>query len=276
MTAPSSAVMTKHVANDGAATPGSLRSLAVTIGPSVVLDAAFALTTAMTLDGIVRQPKGGFARVYRPIAALGAAAPWIYLLALRRWVLHWGATEVEVSQELPGDDVIPDPAWQSTRAIDIAAPVEEVWPWLAQMGQDRGGLYSYDWLENIAGLDFHNADRIVPEWQDVQVGDTVRFAPGQDTLLVSRVEPNQCLVWRLLKREPSSGPVWVDATWSFVLRATDAGHTRLIQRFRFGARPGALGLVYTAVMEVPHFVMERRMLLGIRERAERRTSAVVL
>jgi hypothetical protein len=98
---------------------------------------------------------------------------------------RWGATPAEVDATLPGDEVVVDPVWQSTRAIDIAAPVSDVWPWLAQMGQDRGGLYSYDWLENIAGLDFHNADHIVPEWQDVQAGDFVRFAPEQDTLVVA-------------------------------------------------------------------------------------------
>src|ERR671925_400759 len=80
----------------------------------------------------------------------------------------------------------------------LRSAVVTVWPWLAQMGQDRGGLYSYDWLENLAGLEFHSADRIVPEWQAVQVGGIVRFAPQQDTLVVTQVESNHCLVWRVL------------------------------------------------------------------------------
>ena len=135
------------------------------------------------------------------------------------------------------------------------------------MGQDRGGLYSYDWLENLAGLEIHSANLIVPEWQTVQVGGIVRLAPKQDTMVVTQVEPNRCLVWRVLNpstHEPA------DATWAFVIRPIDTMHTRLIQRFRFGARPRLLGAVfYTALIEIPHFVMERKMLLGIRARAER-------
>jgi hypothetical protein len=181
--------------------------------------------------------------------------------------LHWGATRDEVEDQLPGDEIVARPSWQSTRAIDIAAPVEQVWPWLAQMGEDRGGLYSYDWLENLAGLEFHSANRIVLDWQTVQVGGIVRFAPKQDTMVVTQVEPNHCLVWRVLNpstHEPA------DATWAFVLRPIDATHIRLIQRFRFGVGPRLLGAIfYTALIEIAHFVMERKMLLGIRARAER-------
>ena len=93
------------------------------------------------------------------------------------------------------------------------------------MGQDRGGLYSYDWLGNLAGLEFHSADRIVSEWQNVQVGGLVRFAPKQDTLVVMQVQPNHCLVWRVLNpstHEPT------DATWAFVITSIDATHTRLM------------------------------------------------
>src|SRR5207248_11085548 len=112
------------------------------------------------------------------------------------------------------------------------------------------------WLENLAGLEFHSADRIVPEWQHVQVADIVRFAPKQDTLVVSRVEPNRYMVWRVLNpsthkvADAGSGAVWVDATWAFVLHQVDAQHCRLIQRFRFGVRPRVLGVLYTALMEI--------------------------
>jgi hypothetical protein len=173
---------------------------------------------------------------------------------------------MEVEANLPGDLFVREPAWQSTRAIDIAAGVDSVWPWLAQMGQDRAGLYSYAWLENLAGLDFHNADRLVSEWQSVHVGDTVRFAPHQDTLSVASVEPHRFLVWRLFKpgtHQPA------EATWAFVVRPVDAHRTRLIQRFRFGIGPRAIaGPIYIALMEIPHFIMERSMLRGIRRRAE--------
>lgn len=261
-------------AHDAQSSWNGIRSLAVTVGPSLVLDALVAVGTAVAAADIVR-PRFEKHRVPQLVAPLIAAAAAGYMLKVRPWVLHWGATDAEVNASLPGDELILDPAWQSTRAIHIAAPAEAVWPWLAQMGQDRGGLYSYDWLENLAGLDFHSADRIVPEWQHVQVGEIVRFAPNQDTLVVSRVEPNECLVWRVLNpathqaADSSSGPIWVDATWSFVLLRVDEQHSRLIQRFRFGIRPRLLGVLYTALIEIPHFVMERRMLLGIRERAER-------
>jgi hypothetical protein len=199
--------------------------------------------------------------------ALGAIVPWVYLLGVRPWVLHWGALADEVTRTLPGDDLVPEPAWTSTRAVTIAAPPEAVWPWLAQMGQNRGGLYSYEWLENLAGLEFHNADRIRPEWQDVAAGDIVRFAPEQDTLTVALVEPNHALVWHMLDpRTHQAAPV----TWTFVLEAKAPDRTRLIQRFRVGGEPRWLvGAVYTLLIEIPHFIMEQAMLRGIRERAER-------
>ena len=244
-----------------------LRSAVVTLGPSVLLIGLLKASTLAAIAGFVRRPRSRLGRLIWPAATCLAAVPWAYLAAVRPWVLHWGATRDEVGDELPGDEIVPRPSWQSTRAIDIAAPVEQVWPWLAQMGEDRGGLYSYDWLENLAGLEFHSADRIVPEWQDVQVGDIVRFAPKQDTMVVTQVEPNHCLVWRVLN--PSTHQP-ADATWAFVIRPIDATHTRLIQRFRFGAGPRLLGAIfYTALIEIPHFVMERKMLLGIRARAER-------
>jgi polyketide cyclase/dehydrase/lipid transport protein len=244
-----------------------LRSAVVTLGPSVLLIGIFKASTLAAIASLAQRPRSGLGRMIWPAATLLAGVPWAYLAAVRPWVLHWGATRDEVGDELPGDEIVLRPSWQSTRAIDIAAPVEQVWPWLAQMGEDRGGLYSYDWLENLAGLEFRSADRIVPEWQDVKVGDIVRFAPKQDTLVVAQVEPNHCLVWRILN--PSTHQP-VDATWAFVIRPIDATHTRLIQRFRFGAGPRLLGAIfYTALIEIPHFVMERKMLLGIRARAER-------
>jgi hypothetical protein len=107
----------------------------------------------------------------------------------------------------------------------------------------------------------------VREWQAVSVGDTVRFAPHQDTLSVIRVEPNHCLVWRVFKPATREH---ADATWAFVLFPVDARHTRLIQRFRFGIGPRPIsGALYTALIEIPHFIMERRMLVGIRARAEK-------
>jgi hypothetical protein len=244
--------------------PNSLRSALVTFGPSLLLIGFAAAATVATMVRLVRYGPG---RGRLGIAALGALAPWAYLLAIRPWVLHWGARPDELARQLPGDDLVPEPVWMSTRAVSIATPGAAVWPWLAQMGQDKGGLYSYTWLENLAGLAFRNADRIHPEWQAVAPGDLVRLAPDQDALTVARVEPNRALVWQILDpRTQQPAP----ATWAFVLEPDRPGHTRLIQRFRMGGRPGwLLGAGYTLLVEIPHFVMERRMLVGIRERAER-------
>jgi hypothetical protein len=236
----------------------------VAFGPSLLLVILSVAATVASLRGLLAalrgrgRPSGG--------PSLVAMAPWVYLLAIRPWVLHWGARPDELRRELPGDALVPHPAWASTRALTVAAPASAVWPWLAQMGQDKGGLYSYQWLENLAGLDFHNADRIHPEWQEVRVGDVVRFAPGQDTLTVARVEPNRALLWQILDprtRQPAP------ATWAFVLEPVGPDHIRLIQRFRIGGQPRWLiAAGYTLLVELPHFLMERRMLLGIRERAE--------
>ncbi|MEM8532269.1 MAG: hypothetical protein AAGF95_15595 [Chloroflexota bacterium] len=120
----------------------------------------------------------------------GTLAASAYWLLLRPWYLHWGATDIDCERRLPGDDLIPRPYTQSTRAITIAASARDIWPWIVQIGQERGGFYSYDWLENLIGLDIHSADRIRPELQHLQVGDLIRFAPdGGPGMLVAALEP---------------------------------------------------------------------------------------
>jgi hypothetical protein len=144
---------------------------------------------------------------------------------------------------------------QATRAVTIEAPVEEVWPWLAQIGQDRAGFYSYSWLENLAGCQLRNADEIHPEWQEREVRETVKlhWASG---LEVTRFERNR---------------VFALGGWYFVLEPED-GRARLIARSRFPR--GLAGLAYGMLLELPHFIVERKMLLGIKERAERRAEEV--
>lgn len=107
------------------------------------------------------------------IAASAAAAAIVYRRVIEPWHQRWGAIDDEVAAELPGDDLVPEPASQITRAITIAAPPAAVWPWLVQIGADRAGFYSYDWLENLFGLRIHSADRIVDDWQELAVGDFV-------------------------------------------------------------------------------------------------------
>src|SRR6266851_6379390 len=126
-------------------------------------------------------------------AIAGAAAAYILLARPRH--LRWGTTGQESGEPLPGDDLIADPDLTATRAITVRAPAGRIWPWIVQLGQGRGGFYSYDFLENLAGCDIHSADRIVPEWQDVGAGDEVRLAP-QVGLTVASVEPGRSLVLR--------------------------------------------------------------------------------
>ena len=194
--------------------------------------------------------------------------------------LEVGATDEEVRKSLPGDELVPHPSLESTRALTIQAPVKEVWRWLVQLGQDRGGFYSYDRLENLAGADIHNVERIVPEMQHLKVGDFVPMAPVEWSVptggfTVVRIEPEQAIVWRQgwpedleNLRSPSDAPG--RGTWAFVLEKVDEGTTRLILRERSGHKPHMRDVVFNYLfMERQHFIMERRMLKGIKERAER-------
>ena len=179
---------------------------------------------------------------------------------VRTPVLTWGATDEEAGRALPGDELLEDPAVVSTRAITIDAPPAAVWPWLVQMGSGRGGAYTYDWIENLFGLGMHSAERIHPEWQNLAVGDVI---PGKESLQGMRVEvldPERALVTR------SEDGTWV---WAFVLEDL-GGRTRLLSRNRIAMRDPSLGdRIGMAVMEPGSLVMERKMLHGIKERAER-------
>jgi hypothetical protein len=192
----------------------------------------------------------------RRLLSLAALALALYPL-LRRPILTSGATAEEAAARLPGDELLPDADGASTRAISIDAPASAVWPWLAQMGPSpRGGAYTYDWIENLLGLDMHSVDRVLPEFQQPAVGETITF--GANRMRLERVEPEHVLVWR------SEDGNWV---WAFILE-DEGRRTRLISRNRFrlptlGARLGMLPL------EPASLVLERKMLRGIKQRAER-------
>lgn len=189
------------------------------------------------------------------VVLLGAGL--FYWLAMRRAVLTWGATEQESASRLPGDELLEEADGVATRAIEIQAPASAVWPWLAQMGPaPRGGAYTYDWIENLLGLNMHSVDRVLPEYQHPQVGETIGYAPNR--MRLERVEPEHVLAWR------SEDGNWV---WSFVLRQTN-GSTRLISRNRFRL-PRLIDRIGMAPMEPGSLVMERKMLLGIKQRAEK-------
>jgi len=198
------------------------------------------------------------------IAVGGSAVA--HVLRGRPWQLRWGATDAEVRATLPGDDLIPDPDLTSTRGIGIRVSPDRVWPWVAQVGQGRGGFYSYDFLEDLVGCDIHSADRIVPEWQDVRAGDEVHLHPDVP-LSVAAVEPGRALVMRGGVSMGSMPPPY-DFTWAFVLSDGKDGTTRLLARERYGyTRPWAPLLLEP--VEAISFVMSQKMLRGVRERAER-------
>jgi len=187
--------------------------------------------------------------------ALGAAM--LYWLLLRRPILTWGATEAEATARLPGDELLEAADGVATRAITINAPASAVWPWLAQMGPSpRGGAYTYDWIENLLGLNMHSADRVLPDYQHPQVGDTLGF--GKNRMRFELVEPQRVLALR------SENGNWV---WSFVLTEHN-GTTRLISRNRFRL-PSLTAKIGMVPMEPGSLVMERKMLHGIKQRAER-------
>jgi hypothetical protein len=165
---------------------------------------------------------------------------------------------------LPGDELLEDADILATRAITIDAPPSAVWPWLVQMGPGRAGAYIYDWIENLFGLNMHSADRLHPEWQTLEVGDVLRSEPGRPGMMVEILDPG-----RVLSNRSEAGD-WV---WTFALEERPGGSTRLLSRNRIvmnGSSAGPrLGML---LMEPGSLVMERRMLLGIKERAEREAS----
>ena len=180
----------------------------------------------------------------------------IYLSLLRRPILTWGAGASEAAARLPGDELLEDADGVATRAIWIDAPASAVWPWLAQMGPSpRGGAYTYDWIENLLGLNMHSVDRVLPEFQHPRVGDTIGY--GTNRMRVERVEPEHVLAWR------SEDGNWV---WAFVLDQV-GGRTRLISRNRFRL-PTVAARLGMLPMEPASLVMERKMLRGIKRRAE--------
>jgi hypothetical protein len=188
-----------------------------------------------------------------------AAAP-----LLRRRYARWGTVPSELTASLPGDELVPAPRLSSTRAITVDAPADEVWPWLVQIGQGRGGLYSFDGLEDLLGCHISSADAVRPELQDLRVGDEVRLHPAEGTpaYRVQRVEAPTTLVL-------VGGDDGTRITWQFVLRPMYGGRrTRLLARQRWTYRRRQSVLWH--LVEPVGFVMERRMLRGLARRAEGR------
>ena len=199
-------------------------------------------------------------RIVGGAALVAGAVALSYPALLRRRCLTWGARPDEVDRELPGDDLLANADIVATRAITIDAPPSAIWPWLVQMGSGRGGVYTYDWIENLFGLSMHSTDEILPEFQEIKVGDEFQIGRGRPTMRVEVLEPERFLAFRF------EDQTWV---WIFALVPED-GVTRLLSRNRI-ATPHASAVSRLAnmmIMEPGSLVMERKMLQGIKERAE--------
>lgn len=203
-------------------------------------------------------------RLVRDAAATASRRTLVGLVAygavVRPWHLAFGAAAGETQRVMPGDELLPAPTSVSTRAITIERPPGAVWPWLVQMGKDRGGLYSYEAIENLFGLDIHNADRLEPAWQHLAVGDRVKLSADRFSLVVRQVDAPRALVY-----EFADGG-W---TWAFELLPEPGARTRLLVRNRWSSHAGGIGwrLAFWG-LEPAAFVMEQRMLRGLRDRVE--------
>jgi hypothetical protein len=190
-----------------------------------------------------------------PVALLLVA---VYLIVIHPWMINWGSTAAERQMALPGDDLNPDRKGLSTLAITINAPADVVWQWLVQIGQDRAGFYSYTWLENLLGADIHNADEIHSEWQQLAVGDTWRLVPPDYLWGLGKGAVTPVLI-----SEPGRVLV-LEMFGAYVIVPIDEHTSRLIVR----GQSGPASLVKTMIADPVIFTMGRRMLLGLKARAE--------
>jgi len=203
----------------------------------------------------------------------------LYVFVLRRWFSFWGATPEERTMKMPEDEMVKNPFIDMTHAITIHAPPEAVFPWFRQLGQGRGGYYSYDWLERLFGFGIHNVYHIDPGLQDIQVGDHIRLHQnGMGATLFSMVE-NEKMVIAFDSRDlhkdrkyfiPVAKGMFIVGYWSFTLIRQPDGSTRLIERWRieWSAVNPILNMLLVFGFELPSFIMEQRMLRVIKMLAE--------
>ena len=185
----------------------------------------------------------------------------LYWFPVRRWMNRWGATPSDLTRAMAGDGLLPTHTYSGTMAVIVNARPEHVWPWLVQIGYQRGGLYSYDWLDRLFGfLDRPSATRILPEYQQLAVGDKIPMGQGP-SWPVAVVDPNRALV---LDMRNLGGIDWV---WQFGLYPVDDNRTQLVSRSRVQTKT-VLAKLMTYAIEPSGFLMTRRMLIGLKHRAE--------
>lgn len=200
------------------------------------------------------------ARAVAGSAAIGGTVAAAYLRVLRPWQLGWGSTGEERWRQLPGDDLVEKPTFAATRAITICATPGDIWPWLAQVGVNRAGWYSYDWLDNLGRP---SAREVIPELVDIKVGDVMPMSPdGNHGILVHALDPPHTMIWG------TPG----DTSWAWVLNPRPDGGTRVITRVRSRYRWLSPTIVFSMLLEFVDIWMMRRMLLNLRERVEAVTS----
>lgn len=206
------------------------------------------------------------ARIICGFAVTGAASLAAYALAIRPWHLRWGAMDEEIARAMPLDERVKNPTYVTNRAITIDAKPEEIWPWLAQMGElPRGGFYSYVWVERLMGMRVENAERILPEFQQLKVGQALDRAGN---MLVKAVEPNRYLALGP-PEEPNPDTDFFESVWVIGLYPIDEKSTRLVSRVRAHIKNTPRGWFWMALLDPGQFVMERKMLVEIKRRAER-------
>lgn len=217
-----------------------------------------------------RPPGVGFAATVEGLALV----VW-HLLAtpfIGRRRLRWGTIGSEPTDRLPGDDLVPSPKWTYTLGMGIAAPPEEVWPWVAQIGQRRAGFYSYQGLENMAGCRIANTATVLPEHQHPVVGGEIYLHPTAPPMRIEVADPPSALVLFGSPAEAGTEESWGMSTWQFVLRPGPTGSTRLLTRGRSDYTPDWKNrLAYGRFpIEAITFVMSRKMMLGIKSLSEQR------
>lgn len=190
---------------------------------------------------------------------------------LKDWRRSWGLTSKELAKTFPGDERIPNPQWGATHAITIEAPPARVWPWIVQIGQDRAGFYSYQGLENLVGCDVHNVEKIVPAWQQREVGDELKLHVQAPGIPVIAVQPRRCLITGGVTRDSRKPEKCMASLWGFYLEELPGRRTRLYSHYRNGYRRLSFGEFLAMgpyLIEPISFVMDRKMLINIKRLSE--------
>ena len=182
----------------------------------------------------------------------------IYLFLYRTWQVRWGATDEEVNRTMPGDVIVFDPSFNATRVVTVNAPPKAIWPWLVQIGCKRAGWYSYDWIDNLG---IPSAERIIPEFQQFEVGQLIPFSPnGKMGMYVKDFEKPKWMLW---------GDKENYSTWCWGIYPIDSDHSRLVTRVRLHYRWLSPTIIFSLLLDIGDIVMMRKCMLGIKLRAEK-------